>query len=47
MSSKLMQVTQVVLCIGLGAVTYAGAAIVLKMEEATMVLGIIKRKLRR
>jgi len=47
LSNKLVQVAQVVLCIGIGVAAYAGAAIAMKMEEATMVLGIIKRKLKR
>ena len=47
MTNKLMQVGQVAVGIGVGVVVYAVMAIVMKMEEARMVLGVVKRKLRR
>ena len=47
LSSKLMQVGQVAVGVGVGVVVYALMAIVMKMEEARMVLRVVKRKLRR
>ncbi len=47
MTNKLMQVGQVLVCIVVGLVVYAVMAIVMKMEEAHMVLSVIKRKVRR
>ncbi len=46
-SSKLMQVGQVAIGIGVGVIVYAVMAIVMRMEEAQMVLRVVKRKLRR
>ncbi len=46
-TNKLMQVVQVAAGIGVGVVVYAVMAIVMRMEEARMVLGVVKRKLRR
>ncbi len=46
-SGKLMQVVQVVAGISIGVFVYAVMAIVMKMEEARMVLRVVKRKLRR
>ena len=46
-TNKLMQVAQVAAGIGVGVVVYAVMAIVMRMEEARMVLGVVKRKLRR
>lgn len=46
-SGKLMQVVQVAAGISIGVFVYAVMAIVMKMEEARMVLRVVKRKLRR
>ncbi len=46
-SSKLMQVGQVTIGICVGVIVYALMAIVMRMEEAQMVLRVVKRKLRR
>ena len=46
-SGKLMQVMQVAVGITAGVLVYAIMAIVMKMEEARMVLRVVKRKLRR
>ena len=46
-SGKLMQVVQVATGISIGVFVYAVMAIVMKMEEARMVLRVVKRKLRR
>ena len=46
-SGKLMQVMQVAVGIIAGVLVYAIMAIVMKMEEARMVLRVVKRKLRR
>ena len=46
-SSKLVQLGQVLICVGVGVAVYAILAVVLRMEEAQMVLGVVKRKLRR
>jgi phage shock protein PspC (stress-responsive transcriptional regulator) len=42
-----MQVMQVAVGITAGVLVYAIMAIVMKMEEARMVLRVVKRKLRR
>lgn len=47
LSSKLMQVFQVGISILVGALVYGIMVIVMKMEEAQMVLRIVKRKLHR
>ena len=46
-SSKLVQLGQVLICVDVGVAVYAILAVVLRMEEAQMVLGVVKRKLRR
>lgn len=47
MSSKFMQVGQVLISAGVGTVVYATMVIVMKMEEAQLLLQIIKRKIGR
>lgn len=47
MSSKLMQIVQVLTGVGLGVVVYAGMVILMKMEEAQQVLRMVKRRLHR
>ena len=47
MSSKLMQIGQVCVGVGVGVMVYAVMVIAMKMEEAQQVLRIVKRKLHR
>ena len=47
LTGKVMQITQVLIGVGVGAVVYAVLAYLFKMEEAQLVVGIIKRKLHR
>ena len=46
-SSKVMQIVQVLASVGVGVAAYTIMVIAMKMEEAQQVLKIIKRKLRR
>lgn len=46
-SSKLMQIGQVCICVGVGALVYAVLAVVMRMEEAQLMLNLVKRKLHR
>lgn len=47
MTGKLMQIIQVLIGVAIGAAVYAIAAMVMGMEEIGMVLGVVKKKLRR
>ncbi len=47
MSSKVGQIGQVLLCVAFGVVIYAMLAALMRMEEAQVLLRVIKRKLRR
>ncbi len=46
-SSKLAQMLEIVLAIGVGAALYAALALLLKMPEAEQIMGIIRRRLHR
>lgn len=46
-SSKLAQMVEIVLAIGLGAALYAALSLLLKMPEAEQIMGIIRRRLHR
>lgn len=46
-SSKWMQIGQVCICVGIGALIYMVLAVVMRMEEAQLMLNLVKRKLHR
>ena len=46
-SNKLLQIGQVCVCVGVGALVYSVLAVALRMEEAQMMLRLVKRRLHR